>query len=218
MSECFKLELIDGKLCLTDLENPKLTPLFVDFINGKVGFRRKRATLKTELLSKALGAKKGLRVLDATAGLGRDAFILAELGYDVTALEKSKTVFQLLQDGLKRAAYDHSAAEAVTRLKVYNQDFLEFTKALNSSHTFDAVYLDPMFPALDKTSLPQKEMQILQKLHRGDSESSQLEMLGAALKIAARVVVKRPLSEPPLKQPVTAQFKGKSIRFDVYKG
>ena len=45
-------------------------------------------------------------VVDATAGLGRDAFVLASLGCRVTLIERSPVVAALLQDGLARAGQD----------------------------------------------------------------------------------------------------------------
>ncbi|TMP13498.1 class I SAM-dependent methyltransferase, partial [Pseudoalteromonas ruthenica] len=44
-------------------------------------------------------------VLDATAGLGRDGFVLASLGCKVILHERHPVVAALLYDGLKRA-YD----------------------------------------------------------------------------------------------------------------
>src|SRR5690606_8938845 len=83
-------------------------PVFVDFIGGAVGHRRRFGGGRGQPLAKAVGLKGGEnpRVLDATAGLGRDAFVLACLGSVVTLVERSPVVAALLEDGLLRAESD----------------------------------------------------------------------------------------------------------------
>ena len=57
------------------------------------------------MLAKAVGLKKGAcpDVIDCTAGLGRDAFVLASLGCRVVMLERVTVVHALLNDGLAQA-------------------------------------------------------------------------------------------------------------------
>lgn len=194
---------------------PNLRDLKIDFIKGAVGFRRRRSSLKSELISKAVGAKKGLRILDGTVGLGTDAFVLASLGYEVTALEKDHALYEVLYEALMRAKENADTSEAAARIQLINQDFREYIK---TSKSFDAIYLDPMFPEKSKSSLPKKEMQILQA-HLGiETHESAEELLRVALesKVAARVVIKRPLAAALLVERPLIQFKGKSVRFDVY--
>jgi 16S rRNA (guanine1516-N2)-methyltransferase len=45
-------------------------------------------------------------VIDGTAGLGKDAFVLAGLGCKVTLVERHPVVVALLADGLARAWQD----------------------------------------------------------------------------------------------------------------
>ncbi|HES76451.1 MAG TPA: rRNA methyltransferase, partial [bacterium] len=69
-------------LSLQDCDAPRDEPLRVDFTGGALGFRQRAGFRRDELLARAVGVKGNPlpRVLDATAGLGRDAFMLASLG------------------------------------------------------------------------------------------------------------------------------------------
>ena len=77
----------------------------VDFVGGKVGFRLRSGEGKNQALAKAVGLNKGKTpsVVDATAGLGRDAFLLASLGLNVTLIERSPVMYQHLLEGMERA-------------------------------------------------------------------------------------------------------------------
>ncbi|MBO4795050.1 MAG: class I SAM-dependent methyltransferase, partial [Clostridia bacterium] len=70
--------------------------------------RASGANLREELIVRAAKAKDTPhpRVLDATAGLGEDSFLLAACGCEVTLYERSGAVFMLLEDSLRRAKAD----------------------------------------------------------------------------------------------------------------
>ena len=59
--------------------------------------RRAAQTGKSELLLKAIGAQNNLRVLDCTAGLGVDAYLMAAYGCHVTMLEQSPVLGLMLR-------------------------------------------------------------------------------------------------------------------------
>ena len=82
----------------------KPSDLIVDFNGGAVGHRLKFGGGRGQALPKACGLSKGQtpRIVDATAGLGRDSFLLASLGAEVTLIERSKHMHRLLEDGLAR--------------------------------------------------------------------------------------------------------------------
>ena len=90
----FSLTWSDGHLELRKLDEPKLGPVFVDFVEGAVAHRRKFGGGRGQSIAKAVGLKSGANptVVDATAGLGRDAFVLASLGCRVTMLERHPVV------------------------------------------------------------------------------------------------------------------------------
>ncbi|HAD42901.1 MAG TPA: 16S rRNA (guanine(1516)-N(2))-methyltransferase, partial [Plesiomonas shigelloides] len=80
---------------------PKLGAICVDFVGGTMAHRRRFGGGRGEAVAKAVGIKKGYLpdVVDATAGLGRDAFVLASIGCRVRLLERHPVVAALLDGG-----------------------------------------------------------------------------------------------------------------------
>lgn len=156
------------------------------------------------------------RVLDATAGLGEDAWVLASVGCEVLAYERNPITHALLVDGLHRACETEPLTAG--RMRVKQGDGIEVLHALADVDATDrpeVVYLDPMFPLGRKTA-ERKAMRVLRMLSGDDLDAH--ELLAAARCVATRrVVVKRPLRSPALQGPEpTVVHKGKSLRFDVY--
>ncbi len=204
-------------LCLAMTGPQAPHPIRVDFGAGRLAFRRSRGG--SEALVKAVrGSQKGtLRVLDATGGLGTDAFLLACHGMKVTMLEKDPNLCLLLQDGLERAKALPHLKNILEGLHLVQTDSLVFLEELPPGR-FDVVYLDPMFPERGGAALPGKEMQILRRLLSDppppDEEKVLLERARRAVK---RVVVKRPKNAPPLGGiPAPFQRMEKRCRFDLY--
>ena len=192
-------------------------PVTADFVSGKVDHRRKFGGGKGQLIAKAVGLKSGITpgVIDATAGLGRDAFVLASLGCRVTLLERSPVVAELLASGLERAGLFDDVAPVVSRMAMINRDSIEWLTSQRDTAA-DVIYLDPMFPQRDKSSLVKKEMRLFKPLVGGDLDAPAL--LKAALdKARYRVVVKRPRKAPQIEgvNP-TFRLEGKSSRYDIY--
>ncbi len=189
-------------------------PIAVDFAAGSLRHRRRGG--HNEPLGRAVGIHKwpGLSVVDATAGLGRDSFVLADLGCQLTLLEREPVVFALLRDGLRRGRLSEDAwvAQVCQRMSLLRADARDWL----AGQTVDVVYLDPMFPARRKSARVKKEMWLFQQLlENADSSAGLLEAaLSAAQK---RVVVKRPAKAPALEGEQPAfQLPGKTVRFDVY--
>src|ERR1041384_889776 len=88
------LAVAEDRLELRFLQPGGPGPLCVDFVGGRLGYARR--VNQSRLLFRAIGSA-GVRptVLDATAGLGRDAFWLAWRGCRVTAIERSPILFAL---------------------------------------------------------------------------------------------------------------------------
>lgn len=212
------LVLTDQYLCLQQVDDPKLGAVYVDFASDALTFRRLHGGGKKESIAKAVGLKKGFvpHVLDATAGLGRDAFVLASLGCNVDMIERSPVVSALLEDGLKRAEFEPGLMDWLPqRMRLH---YAKATELLNNwqDPKPDVVYLDPMFPHRKKSALVKKEMRLFQQLLGPDEDAD--DLLTPALALASRrVVVKRPESAPHLggKVPNMA-ITGKKLRFDVY--
>ncbi|MFB0975048.1 MAG: class I SAM-dependent methyltransferase [Tolumonas sp.] len=213
----FALVWGEQHLELRKLDEPKLGPVFVDFVEGAVAHRRKFGGGRGQSIAKAVGLKAGANptVVDATAGLGRDAFVLASLGCQVTMLERHPVVAALLADGLQRARQDSEIGGWVSeRMSLRSGSALENLQQLG--FTPDVVYLDPMFPHRQKSALVKKEMRVFQSLVGPDLDADAL--LPAALAVAGkRVVVKRPDYAGYLNEMTPSMsIETKSNRFDVY--
>lgn len=194
----------------------------IDFIAGAVAHRRKFGGGKSQMLAKAAGIKDKLRpsVLDLTAGLGKDAFVLACLGCEVTLVERHSEVFDALTEALDRATSHARMEDAellaiLRRMQVFQGEALEYLRA-HQPLSQQVIYLDPMFPERKKSAAVKKEMVLLQELVGDDPDADQL-LEASLLSGARRVVVKRPRLAPCLagRQP-SLVFEGKSSRFDVY--
>lgn len=205
----------NGALVLRNSALLKQGDILVDFASGAASYRRQHGGGKDEAIAKACGLhkKRDLNILDATAGLGRDAFVLASLGANVTLVERNPAVAALLCDGLRRAGAVAELNWINERMHLLHCSALE---ALQQQATVDVVYLDPMFPPRDKTALVKKEMRAFHDVVGSDTDADAL--LAPALQLAQkRVVVKRPGYAGFLaaKTP-TMSVTGKNNRFDVY--
>lgn len=211
------LVLTSERLELRKRDEPKLGAIYVDFVAGAMAHRRKFGGGRGEAVAKAVGVKGDYLpdVVDATAGLGRDAFVLASIGCKVRMLERNPVVAALLDDGLQRAYADAEIGGWLQeRLTLLHASSL--TALSNIQPAPDVVYLDPMFPHRQKSALVKKEMRVFQSLVGEDLDAD--ELLEPACRLAKkRVVVKRPDYAPPLaeKQP-QASINTKNHRFDLY--
>lgn len=204
-------------LRLRNLDEPKQGDVYVDWTGGASAHRRRFGGGKGQSIAKAVGLNKGgtPHVADATAGLGRDAFVLASLGCHVDLIERSPTAYALLQDGYRRACADAEIGQWIAqRMTLHFGPAWEQLAALATQP--EVVYLDPMFPHRQKSALVKKEMRVFQQLVGTDEDADKL--LDAALQAATkRVAVKRPSSAPFLaqRQPHT-QITSKKHRYDIY--
>ena len=200
-----------------EIRSPKMgNAIFVDFVAGKNAHRRQFGGGRGQALAKAMGLKKGATptIIDATAGFARDAFVLANLGCQITLLERNPLLVILIEDALQRAACDPDISDVIKRMTVINCDAIKYLK--NLSQQPDVIYLDPMYPIRDKSALVKKDMQLLHQLVGTDSDSDQL--LHVARKCAKkRVVVKRPKIASYIgEQQPSASIESKNTRYDIY--
>jgi 16S rRNA (guanine1516-N2)-methyltransferase len=193
-------------------------PLGVDFVHGPTAYRRVAAGGRRQSLALAVGLKHGRpSVLDATAGLGRDTFLLACLGCRVTAVERSPILSALLRDGLERArSVDDAKLNAVLeRIALRQDDSRNVLRAMQGDDAPDVVYVDPMYVPQGKAALVKKEMRICRMLVGDDRDAG--ELFDAARAVARqRVVVKRHRQAAPLAPGVSVSHRGRVVRYDVY--
>lgn len=192
-------------------------PIWIDFLSGKNAHRRQFGGGRGQPLAKALSLKKAATptIVDTTAGFGRDAFVMASLGCNVTLLERNPIIACLLQDALERAREDDTIADIVQRMAVFNIDACDYLTNPDTSQP-DVIYMDPMYPNRNKSALVKKEMQLLHQLVGPDLDSEQLLSI-ARQKALKRVVVKRPKSAEPIanSKPDTS-IVSKNTRYDIY--
>ncbi len=214
-----------GSIAILQLGNAAPGPVSASFMGGKTGHRLKFGGGKGQMIAKAVGLNKGVtpKILDATAGLGRDAFVLASLGCQVTMLERSALIAELLRGALveeptvNAGSYEGGQAvqEILGRMALIECDASQWLQS-KSEPVADVIYLDPMYPHREKSSLVKKEMRLFQTLVGEDLDDE--ELLAAALdKALYRVVVKRPRKGDAIKgKKPSLQLRGKSCRYDIY--
>ncbi|SEG72211.1 16S rRNA (guanine1516-N2)-methyltransferase [Marinobacterium lutimaris] len=211
------LLLTEDALVLQQTGRKRPGPVLADFVSGAVAHRRQFGGGKGQMIAKACGIKGSIRptVADVTAGLGRDGFVLATLGCEVSLVERSPVVHALLADGLARAA-DSEVADIIARMRLYGGDARDWLSSLAEAERPQVVHLDPMFPHSDKSAQVKKEMLAFRDLVGEDAD--QAELLAVALEVAeCRVVVKRPRKAPSIggREP-SYKLEGKSGRYDIY--
>jgi 16S rRNA (guanine1516-N2)-methyltransferase len=217
----FELRFEQNCLSLHKRDEPKLDGISVDFVSGAVAHRRKFGGGRGQSIAKAVGLKQGVTptVVDGTAGLGRDAFVLASLGCKVIMVERHPVVAALLEDGLRRAYEDAEIGEWMRDLMslFHGSSISALAGAAQASGTeIDVVYLDPMYPHREKSALVKKEMRVFQTLVGADLDADGL--LAPAMALATkRVVVKRPDYAGDLDGVKPSMvIATKKNRFDVY--
>ncbi|MDI9819406.1 MULTISPECIES: class I SAM-dependent methyltransferase [unclassified Legionella] len=185
------------------------SPLYADF--SRQTWQKRRDAGKKQGLIRACKPTKGLRIIDATAGWGRDAAVLASFGAEVIMLERQPIMAALLADALMRR--DDSSKKSL-QLQLHPCNALDFLHNLAPQDYPDVIYIDPMHPERQKSALVKKDMQVLQKLIDRQDDSLELLVLAKA-RVSKRVVVKWPQGYKPLLPP-DFSIEGKTVRFDVY--
>ena len=219
----FVFMLSDLGLSLSQIAEDNLLSIRADFYSPTVNYRRQKGGGKGQMIAKAIGLNSlsAPHVLDATAGLGGDAFVLASLGCTVTMVERVPEVHALLADGLRVAgawgsAKDQTLIAILKRMTLVESDAAKYMQTLEDTKKPEVVYLDPMFPLRTKSIQVKKEMHVFHQLIGKDIDADLL--LQTAQECAQkRVVVKRPRIAPflaGLKPNYTLE--GRSNRYDVY--
>ena len=209
LPEGVELRRVDGRLTLM-ADGMELAEDFREMLP-----RLRPDRLGRELLVKAVRVRgvEGIRVFDATAGLGEDSLLLAAAGFSVTMCESDPIIAALLADGLRRAADDPELSGIVGRMSLVEGDSIEILPSLTEAP--DVVYLDPMFPARTKSAAVKKKFQLLHRLESPCADEASL--MDAALAARPRkIVVKRPIKAPVLAgvRP-SHSISGKAVRYDV---
>jgi 16S rRNA (guanine1516-N2)-methyltransferase len=191
------------------LKLPDFSPISAEF-NSEFWSKRKSEGKKQGLV-RACRPCPGLKIIDATAGWGRDAAVLASFGAEVLMLERHPVMAVLLTDALSRREKQNSQQIPVS---LHIGDAYSYLNALAEYEYPDVIYIDPMHPARNKSALVKKEMQALQQMVGSDNDAHDLIQL-AIIRVKQRVVVKWPQKVKPLVA-ANANIGGKTVRFDIY--
>ena len=188
--------------------------LDIDFTSGAVAHRLRFGGGRGQDLPKAIGLKKGANphVVDATAGLGRDSFLLASLGARVTLIERSAEMHALLEAALEKARKGEMA-EIVARMDLILGDAKDLLPTLSP----EVVLVDPMHPPRGNSALVKQDMRQLREIVGEDPDA--VALIQSALACAQkRVVLKWPRKAalPEGLPKASHQILGKSTRYDVW--
>lgn len=190
--------------------------LRIDFVEGAVAHRLRFGGGRGQDLAKAMGLRAGQTpmIVDATAGLGRDSFLLASLGAQVTLIERSETMHTLLVQAMKRAAREGGQLrEIIGRMTLLKGDALDLIPELSG----EAILIDPMHPERKNSALVKQDLRKVREIVGTDDDAADLVRL--AIKHAhKRVVLKWPAKADPLEgiKKCSHQIIGKTTRYDVF--
>ena len=201
---------------MSDRAKTEADRLICDFTGGAVGHRFRAGGGRGQALPRAVGLKGGKTpaVVDATAGLGRDAFLLASLGAEVTLIERSPEIHSLLEKGIARARdAGGEVAEVIERMTLLHGDAKDLLPGISP----EVVSIDPMHPPRKNSALVKKEMRLIREIVGTDEDA--VELVKTALATASkRVVLKWPRRADPMDgiRPPSHRITGVSTRYDVW--
>lgn len=197
--------LSDGKQSLKGDFSRLLPRLKENNLRGEVLFKAARFSDKES---------NAMTVVDGTAGLGEDAFLLAASGYNVTLIERNPIVSLLLSDALRRGMKDVKTAPVCAKMKLIEGDSEKILPELDFSP--DIVLLDPMFPERRKSALVKKKLQLIQRLEHPCADERALFEAAKRSK-PKKILVKRPCKGNYFAQEKPTYSVGRGgIRYDCY--
>ena len=186
------------------------------FIEGPILHRLKYGKGRGQNLAKAVGMKsnKNRNIVDATAGLGYDSFILASLGAKITLIERSEKMYDILQNGINEGIlFGGEIQRIINRMELLFGDSKDILPKLSP----EVIMIDTMYKERKKTALVKNNMRLVRDIVGPDPDY--IELLEVALNCAKnRVVLKQPRYAEPIKdiKKCSHQIIGKTIRYDIF--
>ncbi len=190
------------------------TPIYIQDIYARIITLRQN--LEQELLIQALKIKNKPReeviILDLTAGLAKDAILIAKYGYNITMVEQNPMLATIIYYAIQKNYMPNNA-------KIIFMNSLDYLRENDKNLTVDAIYLDPMFKH-KKSAKAKKDMQLIQLIHEIENyNTDEILLFEQAMKTQTnRVVVKRDNKQQAIVSKPTPSFnkQGKTVRYDVY--
>ena len=135
-----------------NLQSPKRrTPLIRSMVESKDNADQNAKEESDEVESnKTHLPLLGKSIVDCTAGIGQDSFMLARAGASVSLIERNPIVYTLLKDGFERVKHTENTAvqEVASRMKLEErEDSIRVLERLVNSQGEkrpDIVYIDPL--------------------------------------------------------------------------
>ena len=195
----------DGQKLVFIWPEKAVRPIYFDFDEWVKVLQR--TGYKNSHLLRAVGIKAEL-VIDSTTGTARDSLTLLLGGHCVQSWERDPIVYLLLID-----AFYQMINESI------NKDLWEikFGDVFKTNTQAAVLYYDPMFDRTGKTALARKEMMLFHQILKSNGEENESQLADWMRTHVKRLIVKRPLKGEVFPLSVTAQFKGKSVRFDLHQ-
>lgn len=179
---------------------------------------KRKPGLKREILLQAINLKPSvsqpIKVLDLTAGLGRDSILMALSGFTVRMLENNPYLAIILN---YLCLNFRAQLNDIQVIYTHNYDYLQ-----RITDKYDVIYFDPMF-ADGKNALAKKDMQLIDLMIKTANQESHIAddtVFNLAWNLCShKLVVKRDNKQQSLvaKPCPTYNKAGKTIRFDVYQ-
>jgi hypothetical protein len=155
-----------------------------------------------------LSLDKNLQVLDSTAGLLNDSVHIANMGFQVTAVEKISWLYEVMKNELDLAKLGDSVLE---NIDLQNGDSLELAEKMRP----DVIYFDPVFD-LKKKAIAKQPMELLRSVALDNNPQDCIEQLLDCC--SERLIYKRHKKQKSTFQKfITFSVAGKSVAFDVYQ-
>lgn len=184
----------------------------VSFLDPAFKKRIKQSITEKDLLRKALGPAKGLKILDATAGLCRESLRMAYWGHSVWSCERSQALCEHLKAAFAEASTDEFYETWISRITFVAQSTEDFLKQY--SENFDVIVIDPMFPEEKRKALPKKDLQFLRTLV-DSNDNSEFLLQSCLPRATKKLLLKRPLKAATLGNPIHS-YTGRAHRWDSY--
>ena len=201
-----RLQIINQRLFLIDADHQRMA---LDW-NDEKWLQRSKGMTGRDPMIRATLASKGVKIIDMTAGWGKDGLLMAHAGANVIMLEQHSYMAALLMD-----AWQHLASPDVqSRIQIVWTSAQDYLRALKVESYPDVIYCDPMHPIRQKSALVKKHLQVLQQLAQPNDDVVEMIQL-AQKKCTQRVVLKWPQKQKP---PIVSMgcIPGKTIRFDLF--
>lgn len=206
MKLCSNCDYLFFENDLLKFHSSELGVMSFDFKEYKDYHNKCNYSISKEPLAKALAIKgndKSRVIWDTTCGTGKDSVLIQHFGAKVVAFERNVAVYLLLKD-------------AQRHFDLGIDLFFGDARSFENLERPDVIYYDPMYPSKKKSALARKEMRIFKEIVGDDPDSSDF-LAWAKTRARDRVVVKRPLEASPIHEKPSADYKGKSTRYDMYK-